>query len=122
MRLVTAVESNASARLRNRWFAGFVMSMLAIFCMLLAGFEGHRFSYMYFMLSITFSLFAWLMYFIPGAKTHVLLCGPGAGNEGHWNVLAFDFFCRILFLSLFWYSQRYDWSGTFKPQWAEVLG
>lgn len=114
-----ALQSDALTLPPNRRLGGLVMSMLLIY-ILLAGFERLHFSQLYFMWSIIISSFAWLVYFYPVAKTHILLCEPG--NKGHGNVLAFDFFCRILCFSLFWYVVHYDPTGTFKPEWAEVLG
>ena len=95
------------------------MSMLLIY-ILLASFQRFHFSQLYFMCSIIISCFAWSLYFFPVVKTHVLLYQPG--NRGYDNVLAFDFFCRILCFSLFWYAVHYDPTGTFKPEWTQVLG
>jgi hypothetical protein len=116
--LVMALDTGAPMESPNLRWGGFVMTMLLIFCIQLVGFEGHHFSYLYFMFSIIISFFAWLLYFIPPVKTHVLRCR----GAGFLNVLAFDFFSRVLCLSLFWYAKHYNPTGTFKPQWAEVLG
>jgi hypothetical protein len=114
-----APQSDVPTLSPNGCLGGLVMSILVLY-LLLIGFEGHHFSQLYFMVSIFISCLAWLLYFIPVAKTHILLYE--SGNRGHWNVLAFDFFCRILCVSLFWYAVHYDPSGTSKPKWAEVLG
>ena len=95
------------------------MSILATY-ILLASVERFRFSQLYIVWSIIISAFAWVLYFFPVAKTHVLLYEPG--NRGHRNVVAFDFFCRVLFFSLFWYAKHYDPTGTFQPEWAGHLG
>jgi hypothetical protein len=66
------------------------------------------------------------LYFVPATRRHVLLCGSGGGEGergGHYgNVLAFDFFLRILCFGLFWYIWYYDPRGTWKPNWANNLG
>jgi hypothetical protein len=82
----------------NCRLGGLVMSVLVL-DLLLIGFGGHHFSQLYFMFSIFISCLVWLLYFIPVAKTHILLYK--SGNRGHWNVLAFEFFCRIPCFSLF---------------------
>lgn len=114
-----ALQSEALKLSPNRRLGNLVMAMLAIFIILTA-FQRLHFSQLYFMFSIIISSFAWLLYFFPVAKTHVLLCEPG--DKGHKNVLAFDFFCRVLCFSLFWYVVHYNPNGTFKPEWAEVFG
>jgi len=114
-----ALQSDAPTPSPTRRLGGLVMSMLLIY-ILLASFERFHFSQLYFMWSIIISSFAWLLYFFPVAKTHVLLCEPG--NRGYGNLLAFDFFCRILCFSLFWYAVHYDPTGTFRPEWTGVLG
>ena len=122
-RLVVAVQSDTTTvKAREHSLGVFVISMLLIFGILAATFEGYHFSYLYLMFSIISSFSAWFLYFIPVAKTQVLLYEPENKRTGHWNVLAFDFFCRILGLSVFWYAKHYDPTGTFKPGWTGYLG
>jgi hypothetical protein len=102
-----------------RHLRGLLTSMLLIFVLLVC-FEGLHFSQLYYMWSIGASIFSWVLYSLPLAKTHVLLYETG--NRGHRNVLAFDFFCRILGFSLYWYMRHYNPTGTFKPEWTEVFG
>jgi hypothetical protein len=113
------LQSDAPTLSPNRRLGVLVVSMLSMY-VLLAGLERFRFSQLYFMLSIIISFFVWLLYFIPVAKTHVLLCEPG--SRGYMNVLAFDFLCRTLCFSLFWYAVHYNPAGTSKSDWAAVLG
>lgn len=114
-----ALQSDMATPSPNRRLGGLVMSMLVVY-ILLAGVQRHHFSQLYFIFSIAISSFSWLLFFFPVTKTHILLCEPG--NRGHRNVLAFDFCCRILCFGVFWYAMHYDPTGTFKPQWTEVLG
>lgn len=113
------LESDASTPSPNRRLGVLVVSMLSMY-VLLPGLARFHFSQLYFMLSIIISFFVWLLYFFPAAKTHVLLCEPG--SRGYRNVLAFDFFCRILCFSLFWSIVHYNPAGTSKSDWAVVLG
>jgi hypothetical protein len=103
----------------NRRLRDLMLSILSIIAILVILRRFH-FSQLYIMCSIIISSFAWLLYFVPVAKTYMLLCEPG--KRGHRNVLGFDFFCRTLCFSLFWYVVYYDPTGTFKPEWADVLG
>lgn len=119
MAVVAALQSDPPTPISNRRLGAFIMSILATY-ILLAGVERFRFSQLYIVWSIIISAFAWVLYFFPVARTHVLLCEPG--NRGHRNVVAFDFFCRILFFSLFWYAKHYDPTGTSQPEWAGHLG
>jgi hypothetical protein len=117
--IVLMSESNRlSPDLRR---AAAVLSVLLI-CILLAGMHSIdlRYTQMYFMWSIIISASAWLLFFLPVTRRHVLLCD--SRTKGYWNVLAFDFFCRIFWFSLFWYVWYYNPSGTSKPKWVEVLG
>ena len=116
----------------------------------LAWTQGKRLSALYFMVSIMISYFSWILYFFSWTKKWVLFCEPGGrielGNRGEvgnrrgvqirvnprhgggpgktrrQNVLAFDFFLRIVFFSAFWYVVHYDPTGTAKPQWTNYLG
>jgi hypothetical protein len=71
--------------------AATVLSMLLI-CVLLSGFHNLnlRYTQMYFMWSIIFSASAWLLFFLPVTRRHVLLCD--SRTSGYWNILSFDFF------------------------------
>lgn len=80
----------------------------------------YRFSHLYVLWSLAISTLAWMLFFYPQTKRHVLLCGAGA--SGYMNVCVFDFFCRILCFSLFWYVWYYDPNGTVKPRWTNNLG
>jgi hypothetical protein len=102
----------------NRRFAGLVVSNMVLF-VLLTCIQRFTFSQRYIVVSITVSLFSWLLYFFRVTKKHVLLCEPG--DRGHRNVLAFDFFCRILIFSFFWYAALYNPTETFKPKWTDNL-
>jgi len=112
--------------------------------------QGIRFSLLYFMVSIMISYFSWMLYFFSWTKKWLLFCEPGGriepGNSGNvgirggvhirvksrhggrpgrtgWqNVLAFDFFLRIVLFSAFWYVVHYDPTRTAKPQWTNSLG
>lgn len=108
--------------------------------------QDSRFSLLYFMVSIMISYFSWMLYFFSWTKKWILFCEPGdsidPGNRREVenrrgvqirvesrhgetrlrNVLAFDFFLRIVFFSAFWYVVHYDPTGTAKPQWANYLG
>ena len=108
--------------------------------------QDNRFTSLYFMVSIMISYFSWMLYFFLWTKKWFLFCEPEGriepgnrrevGNRhgvqirveplhmetGLWNVLAFDFFLRIVFFSAFWYVVHYDPTGTTKPQWADYLG
>ncbi|KAF2267548.1 hypothetical protein CC78DRAFT_613981 [Lojkania enalia] len=111
-------DSIRSRSRRNRWI---VLSILVINVTLLTLHAlNYRFSQMYFMWSILISVFSWLLFSFDGLKKHVLLCS--LGNNGWQNVLVFDFFCRILCFSLFWYIWYYDSTGTAKPNWADYFG
>jgi hypothetical protein len=107
-----------------------------------------RFSSLYFMVSFMISYFSWMLYFFSWTKKWFLFCEPGGrielGNRGEvgarqgpritlphggepgrtgWqNVLAFDFFLRIVFFSAYWYVVHYDPTGTVKPQWTNYVG
>ncbi|KAF2738248.1 hypothetical protein EJ04DRAFT_60399 [Polyplosphaeria fusca] len=105
-------------RRRNR---SLLLSTLLIFIVLtiLHGLN-YRFSQMYFLWSIILTMLAWSLHSFAVMRKHFLLCGEeGSGTK---NVLVFDFFCRILAFSLFWYVQYYKPEGTLKPAWADYLG
>jgi hypothetical protein len=85
--------------------------------------QNQRFSQLYFMVSVLISYFSWTLYFFPVTKKYVLFCKPATkGHQNVANVLAFDFFCRILCFPIFWYAVHYDPAGTFKPPWTNNLG
>jgi hypothetical protein len=48
---------------------------------ILASTQSHRFSQLYFMVSVIFSYFSWMLYFFPITKKYVLLCEPGNMGE-----------------------------------------
>jgi len=85
-----------------------------------------RFSHLYFLWSIIICMVAWVMFFITPAREHILLVNRGGdgqvGRGVYMNVMAFDFFCRILTFSVFWYVSYYKPAGTYKPGWADYLG
>ena len=104
---------NVDAPLPSRLLGGLLISMLLINVLLLS-FQRLYFTQLFHMYSILISYFSWSLDSFPVVKTHVLFYKPG--NRGYGNVLAFDFFCRILCFSLFWYAVHYDPTGTFKPE------
>lgn len=112
-----------------------------------AGTQESRFSSLYFMISVMISYFSWMLYFFPWTKKWVLFCDDGGGavqpgdrigrshepridiarnpvrgeNRGWQNVLAFDFFVRIVVFSASWYAIHYDETGTRQPGWIRYL-
>lgn len=112
--------------------------------------QDKRYSSLYFMVSIMISYFSWMLYFFTWTKKFILFCEPagpiesgdetelerrgrpqiraprgnGSGmGETKWqNVLAFDFFLRIVFFSAYWYVWHYDPTGTTKAQWTNYVG
>ena len=78
----------------------------------------YRYTLYSFFYSIVTAIASWLLFIIPFSRE--LVCVFGKGD--YKNVLAFDFFCRILFLSLFWYFKCYQPDGTSKPEWATFFG
>lgn len=105
---------------------GFLLMSILVPHIILASTQGYRFTQLYFMVSVMISYFSWMLYFFPVTKKYVLLCEAGnrgeSENRGRRNVLAFDFFCRILCFSIFWYAVHYDPTGTVKPPWTNYLG
>ena len=96
-----------------------LMLLVVTLLTLLHGFN-LRFSLMYFMCSFILSMFSWVLFHFSATRTHILLCKPG--TKEYRNVVVFDFFCKILLFSSFWYVWCYNPAGTFKPKWAENLG
>jgi hypothetical protein len=82
----------------------------------------HGLDYRYTLYSFFYSLItaiaSWLLYIFPFSRE--LVCVFGEGD--YKNVLVFDFFWRIFFLSLFWYFRCYQPFGTSKPEWATFFG
>jgi hypothetical protein len=99
---------------------GFLLMSVLVPHIISASTQNHRFSQLYFLISVIISYFSWMLYFFPFTKKYVLLCEPGI--RGLQNVLALDFFCRIVCFSIFWYAVHYDPAGTFKPPWTNWLG
>lgn len=100
---------------------GFLLMSILVPHIILACTQGHRFSQLYFMISVIISYLSWMLYFFEGTKKFVLFCEPSQ-RKGWPNILAFDFFCRILCFSIFWYAIHYNPTGTRKPSWANYLG
>lgn len=117
--VILALQPHAPGPVPTRRLGYLVLSILSIL-IILAVMNNYRFSQLYFIWSTIISGFSWGLYFFPMAKKHVLLCEPG--NRGFGNVVAFDFFCRVLGFSLFWYKEYYDPKGTSKPKWTEMFG
>jgi hypothetical protein len=99
---------------------GFLLMSILVPHIIIASTQSYRFSQLYFMVSVIISYFSWMLYFFSVTKKYVLFCEPG--NRGRRNVLAFDFCCRILCFSIFWYAVHYDPTETVKPLWANYLG
>jgi hypothetical protein len=98
----------------------FIFSIFVVFSLLLVLHQlGLRFSLMYFISSFIISSMTWVLYSDERTRRRVLLCK--AGGRDQLNVLAFDFFCRILGFSLYWYAGHYSSSGTSQPSWAKNL-
>lgn len=116
--LVALKVDAAEPLLDHHW--GFLLMSIIVPNIIYAGTQGLRFSQLYFMVSVIISYFSWMLYFFPVTKKYVLFCEPG--HRGRQNVLAFDFFCRILCFSIFWYAVHYDPAGTVKPPWTNYLG
>jgi hypothetical protein len=89
---------------------------------LLAGLHEANFRYtlMYVMWSLIISALSWLLYMFTATRKHILLDGSEDGD--YRNILAFDFFCRIVCFSLFWYRWYYDPTGTSMPNWINDFG
>jgi len=81
-----------------------------------------QYTQLYFLASLLSSLLAWLLLYIPRFRKSMLGCEEENKEHWYWNVFAFDFFCRVLWLGFYWYIQHYDPTGTFKPHWANNLG
>jgi hypothetical protein len=77
----------------------------------------YRYTLYSFFYSIIVAVASWLLYILPYSKE--LVCISDKGD--YKNVLVFDFFWRIFFLSLFWYFKCYQPSGTSKPEWATTF-
>ena len=111
--------------LSNRHW-GFLLMSILVPHIIYAFTQNHRFSQLYFMVSVIISYFSWMLYCFPQSKKYVLLYEHGNNvepeNRGYLNVLAFDFFCRVLYFSIFWYAVHYDSTGTVKPSWSNYLG
>jgi hypothetical protein len=131
-------------------YMGFLLIFILVPHIISAGTQRNRFSSLYFMVSIMISYFSWMLYFFSWTKKWFLFCEPGGriepgnrrevgnrrgvqirvkprhgggpGKAGRQNVLAFDFFLRIVLFSTFWYVVHYDPTGTAKPQWTNYLG
>ncbi|KIM98753.1 hypothetical protein OIDMADRAFT_57100 [Oidiodendron maius Zn] len=130
-------------------YMGVLLIFILVPYIVLAWTQGQRFSALYFMISIMISYLSWMLYFFSWTKKWVLFCEPGgsiapsnigdvenrsgvqirvpryeggSGKKVWQNVLAFDFFLRIVLLSAFWYVVHYDPTGTAKLQWANYLG
>jgi hypothetical protein len=99
---------------------GFLLMSVLVPHIVTASTQNHRFSQLYFLVSVIISYFSWMLYFFSFTKKYLLLCE--LGNRGLQNVLAFDFFCRIVCFSIFWYAVHYDPTGTSKPSWTNWLG
>lgn len=99
------------------------LSLLAMF-FILTGVEWSKPQYtqLYFLASLLSSSFAWLLRFSPQTRDSVLGCEEEKREYWHWNVFAFDLFCRVLLLGTYWYVQHYDPAGTYKPNWTNNLG
>jgi hypothetical protein len=129
-------------------YMGILLIFIIVPHVVSAGTQEKRFSSLYFMVSVMISYFSWMLYFFPWTKKWVLFCEPGGriqpgyraqvghGREpqiniprnaaevedkGWQNVLAFDFFSRIVVFSAFWYVVHYDPTGTTQPQWISYL-
>ncbi|OCK92637.1 uncharacterized protein K441DRAFT_176153 [Cenococcum geophilum 1.58] len=99
------------------------LSTLAIF-LILTGVEwtSPQYTQLYFLASLLSSTVAWLLRFSPRFRETVLGCEEERTEHWHWNVFAFDLFCRVFLLGTYWYVQHYDATGTFKPDWTSNLG
>ena len=98
-----------------------VASMFVVFTILLVFHQiDAHFTLMYFLLSFGISSITWVLFLNQWTRKKVLMCE--AGGQWDLNVLAFDFFCRMLIFSSYWYVGHYDSSGTSKPRWVEYLG
>ena len=111
----------SSARFLTHQTRNLLILMLLVVTLLtlLHGFN-LRFSLMYFMCSFILSMFSWVLFHFSATRTHILLCKQETKEPR--NVVVFDFFCKILLFSGFWYVWCYNPAGTFKPKWAENLG
>jgi hypothetical protein len=108
---------------------GFLLMSIIVPHIIVACTQKHRFTQLYFMVSVNISYFSWMLYFFPATKKYVLFSEPGNRwrrnvqvFDSFRNVLAFDFFCRILCFSVFWYAVHYNPTGTVKPPWTNYLG
>ena len=131
-------------------YMGLLVVFILVPYIVLAAPQDKRYSALYFMVSIMISNFSWMLYFFPWTKQCFLFCEPSgrvelrnrgeaqsrrgvleirlprrggeSENKGWQNVLAFDFFLRIVLFSAYWYIVHYDPTGTIKPPWTNNLG
>ena len=98
--------------------AGFraVPCVLSLFIVCLLTFnEEYDICHLYLFRSIAIALGSWLLFLTPATRGLVAPFG-----RGDWkNVAGFDFFCRVVSLSVFWYVKAYDSVGTYYPSWAQ---
>ncbi|KAN0099170.1 hypothetical protein V8E51_012945 [Hyaloscypha variabilis] len=133
--IYTLKALNAPRRILTRRLGNLFMGMVLVYTFV-TYIEGLRFSRRYFMISIMISFFSWSLSTFEGTRFHILQCdenhdgeddkegqeNEGQENEGYWNVLAFDFFLRILGFSIFWFAKYYNPAGTYQPGWANIIG
>ncbi|KAK6533372.1 hypothetical protein TWF694_002322 [Orbilia ellipsospora] len=138
--LASAVDIDCKTSIKDMKHAvkGAVASQLVLFGIFIFWVHGTgRYTLMYYLYSALISTIAWLLYVFKPTRRHILLCDED--TEGmkaeeryrgsclgirpeHWNVLSFDLYCKIVWLSVFWYLCGYDPVGTRKPDWVGYLG
>lgn len=93
-----------------------VPCVLSLFIVCLLTFmKDLTYTHLYFFWSIAVALGSWLLFLTPGTRSLVAPFG-----RGDWtNVASFDFFCRVVSLSVFWYLKAYDPVGTYYPTWSQ---
>ena len=96
----------------------FTLLLLGVAFAILVGFE-RKFTMFYFLYAIVTPIIAWVLFWNP--TTLELVC-PGGGEGTYQHVVAFDLFCKIFSLSLFWYSNCYNPEGTSEANWAQLFG
>lgn len=115
-----SIEHIGNARIafrRPRSFA-FTLLLLCVAFAILVAFE-RKFTMFYFIYAIVTPIIAWVLFWNP--TTLELVC-PGGGEGTYQHVVAFDLFCKIFSLSLFWYSNCYNPEGTSEANWAQLFG
>lgn len=119
------LHSKGTRRDRKAAFSvlGFLLFVLLIIFLSL----NLRYTQVYFLWSIFVTAAAWFLFSESALKETLFLRArdrAGASHTEDWkNVVAFDFFCRVTSMSIFWYVKLYDPTGTSsKPGWAEFFG